>query len=128
MIGILSVFAQLEKDQITERLSMGRNARGKSGLYHGGSQSPFGYDYVDGHLHVNHYQALQVQEVFQRFLKGQSINSIHIQMKSLYGGFWSATKVLNMLRNSIYIGKGNEVEAVKLFLTSNDEGSGGARA
>lgn len=105
MIGILSVFAQLEKDQITERLSMGRNARGKSGLFHGGGQAPFGYDYVDGHLQVNPYQALQVQEVFQRFLTGQSINSIHIQMKSLYSGFWSAAKVLNMLRNSIYIGK-----------------------
>ena len=29
MIGILSVFAQLEKDQITERFTMGRIGRGK---------------------------------------------------------------------------------------------------
>lgn len=105
MIGILSVFAQLEKDQITERLSMGRTARSKSGLFHGGGQAPFGYDYVDSRLQVNSYQSLQVQEVYQRFLSGQSINSIHLQMKALYGGFWSAAKVLNMLRNSIYIGK-----------------------
>ncbi len=105
MIGILSVFAQLEKDQITERLSMGRVARSKSGLFHGGGQAPFGYDYVNSRLVVNSYQALQVQECFQRFLEGQSINSINNQMKALYGGFWSAAKVLGMLRNSIYIGK-----------------------
>lgn len=105
MIGILSVFAQLEKDQITERLSMGRMARSKSGLFHGGSHPPFGYIYEDGLLKVNQFEQLQVQEVYQRFLSGQSINSIHLNMKNLYGGFWSAAKVLNMLRNSIYIGK-----------------------
>ena len=31
MIGILSVFAQLEKDQITERFTMGRIGRSKAG-------------------------------------------------------------------------------------------------
>lgn len=105
MIGILSVFAQLEKDQITERLSMGRNARGKSGLFHGGGYAPFGYDFVNGQLQINSYQALQVKEVFQRFLDGQSMNAIQLQMEALYGGFWSASKVCNMLRNTIYIGK-----------------------
>lgn len=34
MIGILSVFAQLEKDQITERFTMGRIGRGKAGYFH----------------------------------------------------------------------------------------------
>ena len=36
MIGILSVFAQLEKDQIAERFTMGRIGRSKAGYYHGG--------------------------------------------------------------------------------------------
>lgn len=47
MIGMLSVFAQLEKDQITERFTMGRIARAKNGYYHGGSTAPTGYDYVE---------------------------------------------------------------------------------
>ena len=42
MIGILSVFAQLEKDQITERFTMGRIGRCKAGYYHGGSTIPTG--------------------------------------------------------------------------------------
>ena len=50
MIGILSVFAQLEKDQITERFTMGRIGRAKSGCFHGGAYAPTGYDYVDGQL------------------------------------------------------------------------------
>ncbi|MDD3394070.1 MAG: recombinase family protein, partial [Anaerotignum sp.] len=48
MIGILSVFAQLEKDQITERFTMGRIGRGKAGYFHGGGNAPHGYDYVNG--------------------------------------------------------------------------------
>ena len=44
MIGILSVFAQLEKDQITERFTMGRIGRAKSGYFHGGPTAPTGYD------------------------------------------------------------------------------------
>ena len=61
MIGILSVFAQLEKDQITERFTMGRIGRAKNGLFHGGGNAPTGYDYVDGHLIVNEFEALQVR-------------------------------------------------------------------
>ena len=40
MIGMLSVFAQLEKDQITERFTMGRIGRCKAGYFHGGGNAP----------------------------------------------------------------------------------------
>ena len=69
-IGILSVFAQLEKDQITERFTMGRIGRAKEGYYHGGAIAPTGYDYVDGNLIVNEYEAMQVRELYERFAKG----------------------------------------------------------
>ena len=50
MIGILSVFAQLEREQIKERMAMGNIARAASGLWRGGSGAPIGYDYIDGGL------------------------------------------------------------------------------
>ncbi|MCM1168298.1 MAG: recombinase family protein [Ruminococcus sp.] len=114
MIGILSVFAQLEKDQITERFTMGRIGRAKSGLFHGGGNAPTGYDYVDGHLVVNEFQALQVREVFERFKRGESVHSIQRSMHEKYGGWSSHTLVYNVLRNSLYIGmvKFNGVEYV----------------
>ena len=105
MIGILSVFAQLEKDQITERFTMGRIARAKAGYYHGGGNTPFGYDYVDSKLEINEYEKIQVQEVFNLFLAGKSINAIMKQMAKATHQTWSARKVANILRNSIYIGK-----------------------
>ena len=104
MIGILSVFAQLEKDQITERFTMGRIGRAKSGLFHGGGNAPTGYDYVDGHLVVNEFGAMQVREVYERFKNGESVHSIQRAMHEKYGGWTNHTLVYNVLRNSIYIG------------------------
>lgn len=105
MIGILSVFAQLEKDQITERFTMGRIGRSKAGFYHGGSHPPTGYDYKDGLLVVNEYEAIQVREIFAQFISGKSVNSINRYLSAHYTTNWSAGKVLNILRNTVYIGK-----------------------
>lgn len=104
MIGMLSVFAQLEKDQITERFMMGRIGRGKAGSFHGGGNPPTGYDYIDGRLIVNEYEATQVREAFQSFLDGKSINAIQRNLSGHYTTKWTATKVRNVLKNSIYIG------------------------
>lgn len=105
MIGILSVFAQLEKDQITERFTMGRIGRSKAGYYHGGPTPPTGYNYVDGKLVVNEYKAKQVQDVYGLFLRGYSINHIQKYMHEKYNGWNSSALVLNVLRNTVYIGK-----------------------
>ena len=105
MIGILSVFAQLEKDQITERFTMGRIGRAKNGLFHGGGNAPTGYDYVDGHLVVNEFEALQVREIFERFLNGESVHAIQRAMNEKYGTNNAHTKVYNILKNSVYIGR-----------------------
>lgn len=125
MIGILSVFAQLEKDQITERFTMGRIGRGKAGFYHGGSSIPTGYDYVDGKLVVNEYERIQVQEVFSMFLAGKSINAIYRDLSSRYSTKWSAAKVRNVLTNSNYIGKvkflGKEYDGVHQPIVSEKD-------
>ncbi len=109
MIGMLSVFAQLEKDQITERFTMGRIARAKNGYYHGGSTAPTGYDYINGRLIVNKDAAMQVRELFKRFRQGHSIHDCWLYMQSRYGagpsGWSSETLVRNVLRNEVYIGK-----------------------
>ncbi len=105
MIGILSVFAQLEKDQIVERFTMGRIARCKAGYYHGGGIVPLGYQYKDGMLVVDEYHASMVREIFSSFLAGKSINAIWHEMAAKYQGKWSAAKIQTILKNSVYIGK-----------------------
>ena len=99
MIGILSVFAQLEKDQITERFTMGRIGRSRAGYYHGGSRPPTGYDYRDGLLQVNPYQAIQVREAFALFLSGKSVNAVSRELSARYAGSWTPAKVLGVLKN-----------------------------
>lgn len=105
MIGILSVFAQLEKDQITERFTMGRIGRSKAGYFHGGGNAPTGYDYRDGLLVVNEYEAMQVRELFDLFIAGKSANHIWKLFEKKYTTNWTSAKIINALRNSIYIGE-----------------------
>lgn len=108
MIGMLSVFAQLEKEQITERFTMGRIARAKNGYYHGGPTAPVGYDYVDGQLIVNEKKARQVRELFERFCRGASIHDCWRHMQARYGtsGGWSSeTQIRHVLVNEVYLGK-----------------------
>jgi len=51
-VGILSVFAQLERETIRERSRLGKTERAKEGLYKGGLP-PFGYTYENGELKIN---------------------------------------------------------------------------
>lgn len=107
MIGIMSAFAELERNQIRERMSMGREARAKAGLYHGGGNyQPLGYDYVDGKLVVNAYEAKIVQEMFQLYIDGNSINSTAQIIWDKYPErIRSKTIVRDALKNNLYIGK-----------------------
>lgn len=81
MIGILAVFAQLEREQIKERMGMGREARAKMGLYNGGNSAPYGYDYVEGKLIINDFEAMIVREIFDLSIQGKSP--------------WTIAKILN---------------------------------
>ena len=108
MIGILSVFAQLEREQIRERMALGMEGRAKEGYFHGGGYAPFGYDYIDGNLIVNEFEAEAVRLAFKYCLEGVSLSQIS---KNLNGkgylkkdSLWDATKVKRALKNSIYIG------------------------
>lgn len=75
MIGILAVFAQLEREQIRDRMLMGKEARAKEGLFPSG-KSPIGYDYVDGRLVVNEYEKIQIERVFSEYAQGKSFYAI----------------------------------------------------
>lgn len=109
MIGILSVFAQLEREQIRERLMMGREERAKDGYWHGGGYDPIGYDYIDNELIINEYEAMQIRKVHDMFQKGVPINRIQKIMKSKhttkYGSWNHHSTVRNALTQPIYTGK-----------------------
>ena len=45
MLGIVSVFAQLERETILQRTRMGLKKRAEDGYWRGGGKTPFAYDY-----------------------------------------------------------------------------------
>lgn len=109
MIGLLAVFAQLEREQIKERTKMGRIERAKAGLHHGGGCSPIGYDYHNGKLIVNVYEAEQVKKMYEWYLAGMSIRRIQERLNAegytnRYGGYKGWTSIRNILDNPTYTG------------------------
>lgn len=104
MIGILSVFAQLEREQIRERMAMGRAERAKSGLWQGGGRIPVGYDYTDEHLVPNPIRAAAVKEVYALFLGGTPITSIKNIVNKKYALGLTDTTVRSVLSHRLYIG------------------------
>ena len=108
-IGLLAVFAQLERETIKERLTVGRVARAKAGLAHVGVDKPCGYSYKDGHLSVIEDEAAQVREIYRLYLSGLTLREIAISMTDrghlFRGGPWSQKHVRDVLRNVLYTGK-----------------------
>jgi len=105
LMAILSIFAEMERDKIKDRLTEGRRTRCQSGLYYGGGK-PLGYDYSpEEGLIVNNYEAMQVQNVFNLFLEGNSLNQVCKLMSESYPGWDYYKKVKYVLQNRIYIGE-----------------------
>ncbi len=73
MLGIMSAFAQLERETIRERTRMGMKERVKEGLWMGGGRTPFGYDYdrTRGVL-VPNSDAQTVRKIYELYLAGYS--------------------------------------------------------
>jgi len=107
MVGILSTFAQLEREQIKERMIMGKSARAKDGKWHGGI-APTGYNYIDGQLVIDEYVAGQIKEIYQRFIEGEPLRTIEndfIKRGITHNGtYWKPTHMRRCMSNKVYLG------------------------
>lgn len=115
MIGILSVFAQLEREQIKERTQMGLAERAKNGMWHGSGITPIGYDYdpASNQLIVNEYEAMQIREAFDLFVNQnyaftKIVKTFRNKGYSHKHGVWvHSSKLRYILSNKTYIGRIN---------------------
>lgn len=107
MIGILSVFAQLEREQIKERFAMGKVGRAKSGKWHGGGKwRPYGYDYVDDKLVINEYESTVVRELYHLASQGYGVGrSFRLINEKFPDSIATSSTIHRILKNPIYIGK-----------------------
>ena len=108
IIGILSVFSQLEREKIRERTMVGKQARAKEGKWHGSKWVPIGYDYINDELVQNEYEVMQIREIADLFLKFTPVRSIANMMTEKgykhKHGEWDAKTIRRVLANKTNLG------------------------
>ena len=111
MIGLLSVFAQLEREQIKERMQLGKLGRAKSGKSMMWARTSYGYDYhkETGTISVNSWQADTIRNIFDWYLSGISITKIRDALNDKHGEdkggkTWNYRAVRLILSNPVYCG------------------------
>lgn len=108
MIGILSVFAQLEREQITERMTLGRVGRAKAGKAMSWANCPFGYIIQKEIYEIDPFRAEIVKRIYRDYLSGVSITKItqNLNAEGHIGKNvnWSYRTVRQILGNTVYAG------------------------
>lgn len=111
MVGILSVFAQLEREQIKERMQLGKLGRAKAGKSMMWARTSYGYDYhkETGTVTVNPWQSIIIADIFDWYLSGKSITKIRDALNDMYGEesggkVWNYRAVRVILSNPVYCG------------------------
>lgn len=107
-LTLLSAIAEFEREQIKERMQLGKLGRAKSGKSMQWAKTSFGYDYIKetGTLSVNPYQALIVRKMFEWYLSGMSITKLRDTLNEQYGQDkeWNYRTVRVILSNPVYCG------------------------
>lgn len=105
MIGILSVFAQLERETITERMRLGQIKRAEEGYAAmGGDYDPAGYARVDGRLVVKPDEAEHIKKAFDLYEQLLSITKVQQELKKLGYPVWRFRRYRDILSNRLYCG------------------------
>lgn len=105
MIGILSVFAQLERETIAERMRMGHIKRAENGLRGmGGDYDPAGYARIDGNLVVKKDEVQHIQRAFDLYEQYHSITQVQEKLKEEGFTVWRFRRYRDILANPLYTG------------------------
>lgn len=109
VVDIIQRIAQLESEQIGERVYVGmkQKASTEGGIL--GFAHPYGYDYFDGELIINDDEAKVVRLIFDLYLRGNGTPKIAEKLdeqncKTKRDGTWSARTIGKILKNPIYCG------------------------
>ena len=108
VMDIMQRIAQLESEQIGERVKLGMEYKARAGGSLG-SGHPYGYVYNNGHLEVIKDEAHTVRAIYNLYTRGSTmediasfLNKANIPAKK--GGRWNKQSVGNILHNPLYTG------------------------
>lgn len=109
VMNILQLVAQLESEQIGERVYIGMEQKAKINGGVLGFNIPYGYDYKDGKLVINSDEAKIVKEIYSWYSSGKSMGEIAKMLNSSKiptkkGGLWAKKTISTILKNPTYCG------------------------
>ena len=109
VMDIIQRIAQLESEQIGERVYMGMAQKASSGPGILGFNSPLGYRIAAGRLHIDDEEARPVRRMFELCLAGRSLEEIAEEMnaaglRTKRKALWKPVKVYRVLHNPLYAG------------------------
>ena len=109
VMDIIQRIAQLESEQIGERVYMGMAQKAKKGKGSLGSPHPYGYRIVEGRYVVDHREVETVRSIFRRYLAGESLEKIarsldEAGIPTKRGGSWRKQTIAAILANPLYAG------------------------
>lgn len=109
VMDIIQRIAQLESEQIGERVYIGMEQKAKINGGVLGFNIPYGYDYINGKLQINPTEAAIVKEMFSNYLSGKSIGEItkmlnDAKLPTKKGRLWAKKTISAILKNPLYCG------------------------
>jgi DNA invertase Pin-like site-specific DNA recombinase len=109
VMDIIQRIAQLESEQIGERVYIGMDQKASSNRGYLGFNIPFGYNYKNNHLIVNKEESKIVQKIYSMYLDGKSLGYIsnwlnNNKIKTKRGGIWAKKTISGILKNPLYCG------------------------
>jgi site-specific DNA recombinase len=108
MLRVALVFAQLEREQNSERVSDVMTFRAEQGLYNGGN-IPYGYNLMNKELVPNKQEKKIVEVIFDKFMETKSTALVASELNAMglrnnNGQFWDKRYVDKILRRPAYTG------------------------
>ncbi|MCQ2086057.1 MAG: recombinase family protein [archaeon] len=109
VMDFIQRIAQLESEQIGERVKLGMKHKAKSGKGALGSGQPYGYNYDHGQLKVNDQEAHVVKTIYDMYCNDYSMGSIASSLNesgvpAKKGGKWNRQSIFKILHNPLYAG------------------------
>jgi DNA invertase Pin-like site-specific DNA recombinase len=109
VMDIIQRIAQLESEQIGERVKVGMASKARNGKGHLGSGHPYGYVYERGSLIIVENEAETVRNIYAMRSGGSSLRKIADVLNASYirpkvGARWNFQSISNILSNPLYVG------------------------
>ena len=110
MLKVILVFAELERNMTSERVTAVMMDRAKKGLWNG-ANIPYGYNWSEDDKYpiINEEEAVIVKSIFENYAAMKSLTKVvgwlvEYKVPTKRGGKWSTPTLRQMLTNPFYVG------------------------